>query len=407
MATAVADSRRAKRRWLGLRFGLRTFLVAFAVLSVVLGLFSRELVRVRRQRAITHRLANGGAYVSYDYQVDRNSIRSGPGAANLLRRLFGDDLFANVVYAKWDYTYRAIAGSDIELLLQTPTVANVEFIGPESASGRPPQTSKSDAAIAEDLESQAASFGLLAQCKNLRQLSLYGGFATDSHLKALRGGGSLRSLHLLCSPSVSDEGAIAIASFKNLEWLDICEAPQVADASVAELMQLAGLKSLDLSGTAITDGALTRLGNLCNLERLVLDKCRITDHSLSELPKLTKLKILQLSHTQISDIGLNSLSTLSELQELDVSGTQITDAGMYLLSRLAGLVTLKLCQTQVTDAGLMKLKALPSLRHVNVTVGKSVSLDGVRRLKPYLPRCLFECTSYNLTTGATILEEWE
>jgi hypothetical protein len=55
----------------------------------------------------------------------------------------------------------------------------------------------------------------------------------------------------------------------------------------------------------------------------------------------------------------------------------------------------------------MKLTSHPSLRRVNVTVGNSISLEGVRRLKQHLPACLFECTRNDPTTGATILQAWE
>jgi hypothetical protein len=405
-----------KRRWWRLTFSLRTFLIAIAMLSVSLGLFSRESVRLRRQRAVVAQLGAAGVGVGYDYSpLADSAVPRRDFMARLFRQIFGKDVFADVYSLNWDYTYRPVNGSDVELVLRLPAVSEVAFYGPTTVSGRPPLANGplgSAGAAREDpephtLEAQAASFGLLADSASLRQLTLYGGLATDAHLKKLGRGGALRSLRILSSPNVSDEGVIAIAGFNSLEWLRICAAPKVTDRGVAHLERLSELKSLDLSETSITDEALSHIGKLGRLESLAFHQCAITDDGIRELSKLTRLKKVRISSTKVTDASMSALGTLNQLQELDLSGTHLTDAGLDQLVRLPKLAVLMIMGTNVTDEGLLQLKNAQDLRHLGVTLSERVSREGVRRLKEYLPSCLIECGRHDPTTGATVLEAWE
>ena len=109
------------------------------------------------------------------------------------------------------------------------------------------------------------------------------------------------------------------------------------------------VRKLDLTGTELGD--LKPLTALAGLQSLDLGRTQITDAGLAHLSALTGLQFLNLMDTQITDAGLAHLSALTGLQELYLGGTQITDAGLAHLSALTGLQTLYLGGTQITDAG--------------------------------------------------------
>ncbi len=77
---------------------------------------------------------------------------------------------------------------------------------------------------------------------------------------------------------------------------------------------------------------------------------------------LTGLKSLDLSGSQVTDAGLVHLAHLKNLDELLLSD-HITDAGLPKLAGLSGLSYLNLAKSKVTKEGVRKLeKALPKCK---------------------------------------------
>jgi hypothetical protein len=158
----------------------------------------------------------------------------------------------------------------------------------------------------------------------------------------------------------------------------------VADEDLANLKNLAGLRTLSLARTGITGMGLVHLRGLSQLAVLNVDGTKVTDESLKELsslPNLTtfqasattigdegaaqlcgsKLTILGLGRTRLTDRGLESLAQISSLTSLNVSQTAVTDRGLTQIARLPNLRILNLDNTQVTDTGLSELKSHPKL----------------------------------------------
>ena len=73
---------------------------------------------------------------------------------------------------------------------------------------------------------------------------------------------------------------------------------------------------------------------------------------------LAGLQTLWLNDTKVTDAGLAHLQGLAGLQELRLERTQVTDAGLAHLAGLTELLNLLLAETQVTDAGLAHLRGL-------------------------------------------------
>ena len=153
--------------------------------------------------------------------------------------------------------------------------------------------------------------------------------------------------------------------------------------------RLAEVKSLNLSGTQVTDAGLAHLKGLAGLQWLSLRGTQVTDAGLAHLKGLAGLQKLSLSDTQVTDAGLAHLKGLAGLQELDLNETRVTDAGLAHLKRLAGLPALYLGGTQVTDAGLAHLKGLGGLRWLSLSRAP-VTDAGLTELRKALPKCLIE-----------------
>ncbi len=163
-----------------------------------------------------------------------------------------------------------------------------------------------------------------------------------------------------------------------------------------ELVGLASLIGLDLSGTDVTD--ISALGGMTELRGLVLSSCGVTD--ISTIAGLRRLRGLDLSQTGVVDVSalgelksmmdlnlsgsgvrsVSSLTWLSHLVRLDLSRTAVTD--ISALSRHSALVWCDLSNTRVSDisalAGYTSLVRL-DLSHTSVT--DVSALAGMKALK--------------------------
>jgi internalin A len=131
----------------------------------------------------------------------------------------------------------------------------------------------------------------------------------------------------------------------------------VTDLSLS-LTDLAGLQSLDLRGTGVTD--LAPLASLVGLQSLDLSNTGVTD--LSPLGGLVGLQSLNLSETGVTD--LSPLAGLAGLQSLDLRLTGVRDFSP--LAGLARLQSLDLTVLDITD--LSPLGCLTELQSLNLMV---------------------------------------
>jgi internalin A len=179
-----------------------------------------------------------------------------------------------------------------------------------------------------------------------------------------------------------------IVEIKGLKRLDL-SFTYVSDAGIERLQQLQQLEELKLDTTeAITDAAASYLRANKHLRKLVLHGTDITDVGMPYLATLTGLKSLDLSHTMVGDVGLESLPALSELEELDLGGTRITGINLNFLKLLPKLKKLSFngiqrrnagaCWTPlITDLDLDTISLLSGLEDLNLGVGVSLGKTGV------------------------------
>jgi internalin A len=179
-----------------------------------------------------------------------------------------------------------------------------------------------------------------------------------------------------------------VVEIKGLKRLDL-SFTYVSDAGIERLQQLQQLEELTLDATeAITDAAASYLRANKHLRKLVLRGTDITDVGMPYLAALTGLKSLDLSHTMVGDVGLESLPGLSELEELDLGGTRITGINLNFLKLLPKLKRLSFngiqrrnagaCWTPlITDLDLDNISLLSGLEDLNLGIGVSLGKTGV------------------------------
>ena len=179
-----------------------------------------------------------------------------------------------------------------------------------------------------------------------------------------------------------------VVQIQGLKRLDL-SFTYVNDAGIERLQQLQQLEELTLDATeAITDAAASYLRANKHLHKLVLRGTDITDVGMPYLAALTGLKSLDLSHTMVGDVGLESLPALSELEELDLGGTRITGINLNFLKLLPKLKKLSFSGIQrrnagacwtplITDLDLDTISLLSGLEDLNLGIGVSLGRTGV------------------------------
>lgn len=314
-----------------LRFRLRTLLIATLALSLACGYLGRHLYRQSIERPIVDRIIAAGGQVRYDYQRDERVFGgyswAQPPGPYLLRRLFGDDLFARVeaVYLLSGQNTDA----HVRILTKFDGLRYVSLYGPGIT----------DAGVEELLSRQtleAATFrdtsitpDMLARLAKLRafyELALTDRSATAAHIE---GGSEIRTLtNLTLIDSQADGGALApLAKLDRLESLKIYRCPNIDDDGIASLSGLSQLRWLDIRETSVTNQAMQTIATFSHLEQLLLPNSPITDQGAAELSNLTRLESLDLSFTQITDEGLLQLANLPALRFIEFSLGSITLQG--------------------------------------------------------------------------------
>jgi hypothetical protein len=77
------------------------------------------------------------------------------------------------------------------------------------------------------------------------------------------------------------------------------------DDQASHLKALAGIKTLVLTGSQVTDAGLKHMEGLTKLERLSLGGSQVTGAGLGHLEGLTRLTAVGLNGTQVTDTGLS------------------------------------------------------------------------------------------------------
>jgi len=174
----------------------------------------------------------------------------------------------------------------------------------------------------------------------------------------------IRKLNLIDSVSLDDVKRITA-----INELDISN--NIYIQTIEPLAQLPGLKSLDVSGTKISD--LNPIRNLTELESLNASNTPVKD--LSPLKYSSKLKALNINHTPVIDISV--VEKMASLKSLDMRKSQVID--FTPIGNLMELENLDLSATAIVDLTL--LEDLTQLTELNVSHTNVEDLNSLKGLK--------------------------
>ena len=222
---------------------------------------------------------------------------------------------------------------------------------------------------------------VLAKMRDLEELTLRAGFATDS-----KGPKEIEFRPLEDPPAtargVSDNGSQVLRGFSRLMSLDL-NSTHIGDATLANIGQLNLLEKLDLFGKRITGRGLANISGLRNLTRISLVGTAVDDIGLASLSGMAKLTTLELESTKITDAGLPHLRGLAALKCLSIQYTAVTENGLASLRPLEKLETIYCSVPTLTDVGIQALRKLRSLRYLYLN--RSMTIREFRHLQAELP----------------------
>ena len=236
----------------------------------------------------------------------------------------------------------------------------------------------------------------------LQKLDLSHTQITDVGLEHLKGLRKVTELNLYYSEYITDSGLANFSGWSNLQRLDL-HGTKITSKAFDHLARLTGLKSLDISFTAIDDDGFENLASLDKLERLAIGGDRLTGSCLTALKLLPSLVELDAGGMQwvdsgmwglpLNDANLRQIGALTGLRVLRLNGANLTDRGadkpgspeairkdlknLGFLSGLVNLEVLDLSRTPVTAESLEPLKSLPKLRELRLGMARGIDDNAV------------------------------
>ncbi len=132
------------------------------------------------------------------------------------------------------------------------------------------------------------------------------------------------------NPAADDKAIAMLAGCRHLQRLSVYGSP-VSDAGLAHLSDNPYWIDLFLSGTQITDDGLALLRGVDRLKGLNLDNTQITDAGLAHFADCQELTKLNVARTAVTDVGLLQFFDCEHLTEVNVEHTQVTSEGVAAL----------------------------------------------------------------------------
>ncbi len=165
-----------------------------------------------------------------------------------------------------------------------------------------------------------------------------------------------------------------LGTLPELTTINIMITP-VADADVAELAVVKGLRKLKIANGDMTGATLDRLAGL-PLEELDLTGTQIDTAGANLAGTIPSLKVLKIHSPLVKVAELSNLADHASLTELNVTGCDLAGDWIALMGRVPALTYLYFDAQTIDDPALARLAALPKLHNLNLT-GSKVTNDGL------------------------------
>jgi len=372
------------------RYSLRTFLLLVVVASLPLGWLAKTMNRVRRQRAAVAEIVDEGGEIRYDYNSRRRA--SSPFGPWLIRRLFGDEVFAKVTYVGWHGGSKPPTDNDVRLLTSLPDLEWVILYGSKVTDASLPHLARLPRLKTLSLDATALSrHGLagLSSCRTLTSLEL--SHVTDEKLAGLASLTQLQSLAITHSP-VTEDGLSCLKKLTNLEALDLWRVPSLIGDGLKYVPHPDKMRRLCVFHAPLTNESLKNVADMRKLRHLTLIATHITDAGLETLGGLSGLSEVLIANANVGDIGITSLIHPG-LLSLCIANTNVTDDIVGHIVKARRLEWLDIRFTKITDASIQELSKCTSL--VRLELGPSISIEAAKKLKASLPDCHIELYDAN------------
>lgn len=201
-----------------------------------------------------------------------------------------------------------------------------------------------------------ASLASVANLSGLRELELIGARISDAGLQRLAHLTLLTSLRIVSPPAapraqINGPGLTILRPMLHLTHLDV-SGTTFGDRALPLLDGLAGLETLNIAGTEVTDSSLGSLRHLRNLTVLAFGTgpglaSKITGSALYAVRDLENLRELYLYGVPMSQIGFEALGSLRRLSYLDLRATGLTAQDVPELSKLKHVGTIILAENDL------------------------------------------------------------
>jgi hypothetical protein len=243
-----------------------------------------------------------------------------------------------------------LSGTELGTLpRQIPTLRNLSLIDMELSGKALAEIAKSESIAALDLRNcsrlTAEHYRCLVSMPKLTDLKIGGFGITDDMIAAIAPLRSLRGLTIddaVITPEGWERFTAAFASADKLETLVFSRNSAIFDDALVAVKKFPNLKRLTVNSMMITGTFLERLAEdetvRPKLQRLSLRKAFLSEEGCTALKKYPELRTLDLSGVALTPELIEIVTALHRLEELDV-----TDCGLdeNRLQRLKSMPTLK------------------------------------------------------------------
>ena len=209
------------------------------------------------------------------------------------------------------------------------------------------------------------SLRVLADLPRLAMLGCDGKICNDVAMRHIAAIPGLRAL-LAQGTVASDEGFVALARSRTLEYLWGRECPNLTGRGFAALARLPALTGLGVSCKHVDDAALATLPTFPSLRQLM--PMDVSDDGFRHVGACAGLEKLWCMYCRdTGDVATGHIAGLSRLKSYYAGKTRITDRSLELLGGMPSLEELEFWEIAgITDAGIAALAALPRLRRLEV-----------------------------------------
>ncbi len=191
-------------------------------------------------------------------------------------------------------------------------------------------------------------------------------------------------------PPVVDDPAIVMAILTRSAGATLTDQDIARATKLPSILE--ELKTLNISGSAVTDAGIRMLSPFTALTQLNLASLRINGAGLDGLQPLDNLREMSMVSLQMeSSAGWEHLGKLTQVETLNLTLTNITDAEIPVLLKMTGLKDLNIGSTSITDAGLAQLVVMENLQILRMEGTRKINGTGLKAFAQSKQKTALRC----------------